>query len=164
MIGNKRQRQREDSPLQSMLQPQGLYKFMSSEDMASMSSKRVKNNTQSDLDNFAEIVNDVLNEVDLKKNPRKKDGEPLADSASLRMRYTQSTARKGYGRETKAGAKGKKTGRWTRTEHLRFIQAIIRYGIEDHLKMQEHIGTRTCRQIRSHQQKYFNKQEENLGY
>lgn len=113
--------------------------------------KVAKNSQQSELDNFAEIVYTVLDEVDLRKNPRKQNVETLEEPANLKMRFTSKTARKGYGRETKAGQKGKKTGRWTRTEHLRFVQAIIRYGIEDYLKMQEHIGTRTCRQIRSHQ-------------
>jgi len=112
--------------------------------------KRRKISEQSDLDNFAEIVNTVLDEVDLKKNPRRKNDETEQAPDNMRMRFTKKTCRKGYGKETKAGQKGKKTGRWTRTEHLRFIQAIVRYGIEDYLKMQEHIGTRTCRQIRSH--------------
>lgn len=112
---------------------------------ARVPTKRMKVSVQSDLDNFAEIVNTVLEEVDLKKNPRKKNEETVIETTTMRMRFTQNTCRKGYGRETKAGQKGKKTGRWTRTEHLRFIQAIVRYGIEDYLKMQEHIGTRTCR-------------------
>ena len=147
MIGNKRQR--EDSPLRSMVEAQGVYKFNADDDIAyglgpRIAGKRMKKQVQSDLDNFADIVNTVLEEVDLKKNPRKKNEETVMTS-TMRMRFTQNKGRKGYGRETKAGQKGKKTGRWTRTEHLRFIQAIVRFGIEDYLKMQEHIGTRTCR-------------------
>lgn len=40
---------------------------------------------------------------------------------------------------------------------MRFVQAIQLYGKNDYLKLQEHIGTRTGKQIRSHQQKYFRK-------
>ena len=38
-------------------------------------SKRAKISVDEDLDNFAEIVNNVLEEVDLKKNPRKRNDE-----------------------------------------------------------------------------------------
>ena len=37
------------------------------------------------------------------------------------MRFTDKAGRKLYTRETIADRKGKKVGRWTRTEHLRFI-------------------------------------------
>ena len=65
--------------------------------------KVAKNSQQSELDNFAEIVYTVLDEVDLRKNPRKKNEETLEEPANLKMRFTSKTARKGYGRETKAG-------------------------------------------------------------
>jgi len=68
--------------------------------------------------------------------------ENLAAQA-IQMRCSRKETRKRYKRETEADRKGKKTGRWSRTEHCRFIQAIKLYGTEDHLKLQEHIGTRT---------------------
>ena len=65
--------------------------------------KRVKTQAQSQHDNFAEIVNTVLEEVDLKRNPRKKNEDTLIATDQMRMRFTSNTGRKGYGRETKAG-------------------------------------------------------------
>lgn len=47
-------------------------------------------------------------------------------------------------------------GRWTHDEHIRFIEALRLYG-KDWNKVQDHIGTRTSAQTRSHAQKYFNK-------
>jgi SHAQKYF class myb-like DNA-binding protein len=82
---------------------------------------------------------------------------------AIKMRCSVKDSRKRYKRETEADRKGKKTGRWSRTEHMRFIQAIKIYGTEDHLKLQEHIGTRTGKQIRSHQQKYFEKLQTVMG-
>jgi hypothetical protein len=37
------------------------------------------------------------------------------------MRFTNKTGRNLYYKETKAERFGKKTGRWSRTEHLRFV-------------------------------------------
>jgi hypothetical protein len=64
--------------------------------------------------------------------------------AKINMRYSDRVSRKQYTRETIADRKGKKVGRWTRTEHLRFIQAIKLYGKNDYWKVQEHVGTRTA--------------------
>ena len=48
----------------------------------------------------------------------------------------------------------KKIGRWDKEEHLRFLDAVERYGNSWEL-VKEHIQTRTCTQIRSHAQKYY---------
>jgi len=81
----------------------------------------------------------------------------------LKMRFTERNDRRQYTRETKADRKGKKVGRWTRTEHLRFIQAIRLFGRTDYWKVCDYVGTRTAQQIRSHAQKYFFKVENILG-
>jgi hypothetical protein len=91
MIGNKRQR--EDSPLRSMVEAQGVYKFDADDEIAAglgprIGEKRMKKQVQSDLDNFADIVNTVLEEVDLKKNPRKKNEETVMETSTMRMRFT----------------------------------------------------------------------------
>ena len=50
-------------------------------------------------------------------------------------------------------------GRWHLSEHKKFIDAIIKYG-NDWKKVQNHIGTRSSSQARSHAQKFFIKLKE----
>jgi len=45
-------------------------------------------------------------------------------------------------------------GRWTQDEHVRFIEAIMKYGNE-WKQVQRHVGTRSSTQARSHAQKFF---------
>jgi len=49
---------------------------------------------------------------------------------------------------------GFKTGRWTKSEHLKFLEAIELFG-RDWKKVQSHVGTRSSTQSRSHAQKFF---------
>jgi SHAQKYF class myb-like DNA-binding protein len=81
---------------------------------------------------------------------------------------------------------GKTAGRWTKQEHLRFIQGkfytfdldslvlsnsnlfyhlslALRLHGKDWKKVEDFIGTRTGAQIRSHAQKYFLRIEEELN-
>jgi len=67
-----------------------------------------------------------------------------------------------YNKTTLASSVGKSSGRWTRAEHLRFIEAIKLYG-KSWKHVEDHIVTRTSAQIRSHAQKYFQKVEKELG-
>ena len=58
-------------------------------------------------------------------------------------------------------------GRWSQKEHLLFLKGCLLYG-NNWKKVQSYIQTRSCSQIRSHSQKYFNKlnkkyQNNNLG-
>ncbi len=55
-----------------------------------------------------------------------------------------------------------KDGRWTKEEHELFVEALKLYG-KDWKKVQEHVGTRTTTQARSHAQKYFAKMGRKLG-
>jgi len=62
-------------------------------------------------------------------------------------------------RKTKKNEKTKKRtqktyDRWSKEEHILFLEAIEKYG-NMWTKVKEHIKTRTCDQIRSHCQKYL---------
>lgn len=49
-----------------------------------------------------------------------------------------------------------KQGRWTRSEHIKFLQALILYG-RDWRAVQSFVKTRSSTQSRSHAQKFFSK-------
>lgn len=52
----------------------------------------------------------------------------------------------------------KATGRWTQEEHFRFLEALKKYG-KEWKRVQQHVGTRSSTQARSHAQKFFVKLE-----
>ncbi|CDW77411.1 myb-like dna-binding shaqkyf class family protein [Stylonychia lemnae] len=74
----------------------------------------------------------------------------------------QEMPKRRYKKITHADRIGKTAGRWTRQEHIRFIQAIKLFG-KDWKKVEDHIGTRTGAQIRSHAQKYFLRIEKEIN-
>lgn len=63
----------------------------------------------------------------------------------------------GKAAETKTST-GKATGRWTKEEHFRFLEALKLYG-KEWKKVQQHVGSRSSTQARSHAQKFFVKLE-----
>lgn len=50
------------------------------------------------------------------------------------------------------------SGRWTKDEHLRFVEGLRLFG-KDWKKIEDHVGSRSTGQIRSHAQKFFNRVE-----
>ena len=55
---------------------------------------------------------------------------------------------------------GNTIGRWSRDEHKKFIEAIIKFG-NNWKEVQEYVNTRTSTQARSHAQKFFEKIKKN---
>ena len=53
-------------------------------------------------------------------------------------------------------------GRWTQEEHDKFLEGLKLFG-KDWRRIEEYIGSRTCAQIRSHAQKYFNRLQKDLA-
>ncbi len=53
-------------------------------------------------------------------------------------------------------------GRWTETEHKKFLEAILLYGNE-WKKVQQYISTRSSTQARSHAQKFFLRLKKNIS-
>lgn len=49
-------------------------------------------------------------------------------------------------------------GRWTDDEHSRFVEALRKYG-KDWQMVENHIGSRSSAQIRSHAQKFLSKMD-----
>jgi len=48
----------------------------------------------------------------------------------------------------------KAQGRWTFSEHRKFVEGIKLYA-RKWIRIEEHVGSRTAGQVRSHAQKYF---------
>ena len=87
----------------------------------------------------------VISEVRRKEKPKN-------CAAKRKKRNYESIAK------TKATKSHYNSGRWTRLEHFKFLEALKLFG-KEWQKVQQHVFTRTSTQARSHAQKFFVKLE-----
>ena len=80
----------------------------------------------------------------------------IADLKEKKKAKNASAKRRNYESIAKAkAAKGHyNSGRWTRLEHFKFLEALKMFG-KEWQKVQQHVFTRTSTQARSHAQKFF---------
>eukprot|EP00347_Sterkiella_histriomuscorum_P015058 403358467 len=95
----------------------------------------------------------------------KLDNSQQQASSSLIQLPATNQARKPYSRgkdrksrkesvASNTGPDGKKNGRWSMMEHVRFLEALKNYG-KNWKKVEDYVATRTSTQARSHAQKFF---------
>jgi SHAQKYF class myb-like DNA-binding protein len=80
------------------------------------------------------------------------DDDMMEDGVDHNM--TQSTGRVNNNQTIIVGSQYQ--GRWTDEEHEKFLEGLHLFG-KDWRRIEEFIGSRSCAQIRSHAQKYFNR-------
>lgn len=98
---------------------------------------------------------DALNVSESKGTSKRaqEDKEQLSSDDELQMKAGESSPMN--------EAESKMAGRWGKSEHYRFIEALKKYG-KNWKKVEEHVGSRTGAQIRSHAQKFFNRLQREL--
>ena len=94
-------------------------------------------------------------------SPKTGTGYALADVTKRdKIKSSSKKKKRSYdaSSKTKTTQAGYSTGRWTRLEHFKFLEALKMFG-KEWQKVQKHVSTRTSTQARSHAQKFFSKLE-----
>ena len=83
------------------------------------------------------------------KKSRKKRGRGVCSKKKLFQAYKLF-----YKDDSIKNTNGANGGRWSYEEHIKFIESFVNYGKKWNI-IQKYIGTRSCKQIISHAQKFF---------
>lgn len=89
---------------------------MIDEPLLSLETDGKRQKISDESEDFAKLVTDTLDEACRK--PKYSYNHKLA---AIRMASSKNDKRRNFKNETTAALKGKKTGRWSRTEHMRFV-------------------------------------------
>ena len=135
-------------------------------DSATVSSKKLSSasppNQRSQTENYSAWQ---MSSMKRSKNPSLKSGSSLAYDEERKEKNKWGAKRKKRNYESIVKTRATKgeynTGRWTRKEHFKFLEALKLFG-KEWQKVQQHVNTRTSTQARSHAQKFFVKLEKHM--
>ena len=93
----------------------------------------------------------------------KKSNEILKENSLKNQNYTLHNIHGNLDTEEKlSDSSHLKYGHWNKEEHEKFLEGITKYG-NDWKLVQNHIGTRSLTQARSHGQKFFQRMKKKLN-
>ena len=106
---------------------------------------------KSQIENEFSLLNENLFTIEPKKNPK---------FLITQTENKKENLQKKKNRQLITLSKSNSNGRWTKEEHNKFIEGIIKFG-NDWKKVQKYVSTRTSTQARSHAQKFLLKLRNN---
>ena len=106
---------------------------------------------KSQIENEFSLLNENLFTIEPKKNPK---------FLITQTENKKENLQKKKNRQLITLSKSNSNGRWTKEEHNKFIEGIIKFG-NDWKKVQKYVSTRSSTQARSHAQKFLLKLKNN---